>query len=330
MVCGSDLSQEEADRPTSASKVADRRVKVVTGGLAPIEAEVAGAREQLAAAEQHYDGCLREVRRLNDSVIARSARMDELIKQLPPGEAQLHRARQGLALLRGRLDELRADLVRQRHEFEAFVADEQRGMAVSSERIPAAFADYAKEFLFEDSELTWSPQRAQVGQTGNAVVYPAFELEMTGASFPTPIRRSGPDEVSESQREFIDLAFRMALIDVIGADRVGSIVIDAPETSLDALFVSRAAGVLARFAEPARGNRLIITSNLIEGQLIPTLLRLASTPDDRSKRLVNLFKLAAPTAAVRAFGDRYDSILQAMLAQVDSGGEALNSAEPVQ
>jgi len=39
-------------------------------------------------------------------------------------------------------------------------------------------------------------------------------------------------------------------------------VIDAPESSLDAVFVTRAADVLTRFAADG-GNRLLITSNLI-------------------------------------------------------------------
>ena len=61
------------------------------------------------------------------------------------------------------------------------------------------------------------------------IEFPAFDLDMSGVDFPSPSRRRGPEQVSESQREFIDLAFRMALIDVASNGRGGSLIIDAPE-----------------------------------------------------------------------------------------------------
>jgi hypothetical protein len=136
---------------------------------------------------------------------------------------------------------------------------------------------------------------------------------MTGADFPSPVRRTGPEQVSESQREFIDLAFRMALMTVAGSSAVGTLVIDAPESSLDAVFVTRAAKVLSRFAEPSRGNRLLITSNLVEGRLIPSLIQTATPAGEQSQRIVDLFAIAAPTAAVRQLRGEYDAIRQTLL-----------------
>jgi hypothetical protein len=89
-------------------------------------------------------------------------------------------------------------------------------------------------------------------------------------------------------------------------------VIDAPESSLDAVFVGRAANVLSRFAEPSRGNRLLITSNLVAGQLIPSLIQ--TTPvAERSQRIVDLFAIAAPTAAVRQLRDEYEAIRDSLI-----------------
>ena len=71
--------------------------------------------------------------------------------------------------------------------------------------------------------LVWSPQKDKVGQMGESIEFPAFELNMTGSNFPSPMRRNGPDQVSESQREFIDLSFRMALMYVAGQSGIGSL-----------------------------------------------------------------------------------------------------------
>ena len=146
------------------------------------------------------------------------------------------------------------------------------------------FADYAGGFLLEAVNLVWSPQRARVGQTGASIEFPAFELDMTGTDFPTPVRRTGPEHVSESQREFIDLAFRMSLMQVASNHGRSNLIIDAPESSLDAVFVTRAADVLAKFANSQNGNRLAITSNLIEGELIPELVKRSAVPGDRISR----------------------------------------------
>jgi hypothetical protein len=140
---------------------------------------------------------------------------------------------------------------------------------------------------------------------------------MTGTDFPSPVRRTGPEQVSESQREFIDLAFRMALMKVAGSDGVSSLVIDAPESSLDAVFVTRAAKVLARFAKPSKGNRLLITSNLVEGKLIPELLTMSSLLGKRLSRLVNLFNVAEPTAATRKLDQEYRQVMSDLIGRVE-------------
>jgi hypothetical protein len=230
----------------------------------------------------------------------------------------VHQQRAELATMRSRVEMLRKQLAEKRPAFQMFVDEKSREMVSRSDDIKTSFEDYARGFLLETCSLVWSPQRARVGQTGDLIEFPAFELEMSGSDFPSPVRRGGPEQVSESQREFIDLAFRMSLMDIAGSSGVGSLVIDAPESSLDAVFVGRAASVLARYAEPSRENRLVVTSNLVEGRLIPTLLQLSSSPEDYHSRLVDLFKIAEPTAAVRELRKEYEAILQEMLAELSA------------
>ena len=82
---------------------------------------------------------------------------------------------------------------------------------------------------------------------------------MSSAARPTLIRRNDPSEVSESQRELIDLAFRLALVGVFGESC--TFVMETPEASLDSVAMERVGQALARFA--ARdNNRLVVTSNL--------------------------------------------------------------------
>lgn len=152
------------------------------------------------------------------------------------------------------------------------------------------------------------------GQLGLAkVTFPAFELDLSGANFTAPTRRKGPDAVSESQREFIDLAFRMALIHVAGNGAGGTLVLDAPESSLDAVFVKRAADVLCKFSRADANNRLVVASNLIDGELLPEMIRDGITPQDHDQRLVNLMDIAVPTAALRENAEAYARELKKIL-----------------
>jgi AAA domain len=316
VVCGSDLSKPGL--PHVPSKMADRRVNKAIEELNAIEPERENAAAILRTAESEFNATVSEIAELDSKIAQRSLRVDFLVGQLPPAESEIHRQRSELAGMRGRVETLRADLEILRTEFGIFVESESRQLIAHSSKIKKVFEAYSEGFLLEQCSLIWSPQRARVGQTGMLIEFPAFELEMTGASFTSPVLRSGPEQVSESQREFIDLAFRMALMEVAGADGAGSLIIDAPETSLDAVFAARAAKVLARFAEPKRGNRLFITSNLVEGNLIPELLSLSSTQGRSLSRLVDLFKIAEPTAATRQLRVEYRKIMDKLVKQLSS------------
>ena len=180
------------------------------------------------------------------------------------------------------------------------------------------FESYAREFLLEDCDLSWSTLAQKVGQTGIRIEFPVFELDLASASYLSPVRRSGPEEVSESQREFIDLSFRMALMEAAAAESGGTLVIDAPESSLDAVFVRRAAEVLARFGNADEMNRLVVTSNLTDGDLVPRLLERCGF-DSREQRIVDLFEIAEPTAAVREHFDEYNAVRQRLWRHAEGG-----------
>ena len=104
----------------------------------------------------------------------------------------------------------------------------------------------------------------------------------------------------------------MTLMTVAGGVAGGTLVIDAPESSLDAVFVSRAADVLTRFGNGGPNNRLIVTSNLVEGDLIPALVRRAKIKSASDPRVLDLLSIAAPTAAVAKLKKEYTTVRTAL------------------
>lgn len=80
--------------------------------------------------------------------------------------------------------------------------------------------------------------------------------------------RPRPEDVSESQRFFIDIALRMALAEYM-SDGPATLLIDTPEGSLDIAYEARAGSMFANFASQ---NRIMMTANIRSSQLV---LRLA-------------------------------------------------------
>jgi hypothetical protein len=310
IVCNSDLSTERSAAKTIAKT--EKKFKIANEKLAQSEKESEAARKLLNEAEGKYKTQLSDIQKLNTAIAERSSRIDALASRLPPDAVALRQQRAELATLRGRIAQLKEELASLRNSFKGFVDRVSRDIHTRSQRIKKSFDEYAQGFLIEVCRLTWSPQKDRLGQTGEMIDFPAFQLELAGADFPTPVLREGPDQVSESQREFIDLAFRMSLMAVAGTEERGSLVIDAPESSLDAVFVSRAAAVLSSFSKRKTGNRLIVTSNLVEGRLIPSLIKLAR-PKLRRGGIVDLFTVSRPTAATKKLKKEYDQVRKRLL-----------------
>ena len=302
VVCGSKLDASRKVKP-----LAPRAIAHATKKLGTARDVFATARAVQAEAEAEFEAHIAQVQELNATVAARDATIESLVKRLPPADADLIEQRSDLASLRARVEVQRAEIAQLRAEFGNFIRRVNRDIASRKEAVQHTFADFAAGFLLERCSLLWATHKSPIGQSGQQIDFPSFELEMSGAD-PSPVLRSGPDQVSESQREFIDLAFRMTLMAVAGSEGAGSLVIDAPESSLDAVFVKRAADVLTKFADPAGPNRLVVTSNLIEGDLIPEMMNKAGVKSARDGRIVDLLRLAAPTAATKALGADYAAV----------------------
>jgi len=303
VVCGSHI-----DGTSRRGRAARAELQQLTETVGQLEAARSASVEAREAAEADYDRLVSDFARLDDAASRTRAEIAALVRRLPPDEKSLRQQAAEVSSLRGRLERLKAELDQERGEFESLVRRDMRTIADHREPIISNFREFAQGFLLEASALRWAPHKSRVGQTGPRVDFPAFEVEMGGSDFPSPVRRSGPDQVSESQREFVDLAFRMTLMHVTGTTGSGSIVIDAPEASLDAVFSERAASVLVRFADPVRNNRVIVTSNLVDGQLIPKMLREADIDSATDERIVDLLRLATPTKAVSELAEEYATV----------------------
>jgi len=124
--------------------------------------------------------------------------------------------------------------------------------------------------------------------------------------------RRQQQNLSESQRFFLDIALRMALTQHMSApDAKGGMVIDTPEGSLDIAYEKRAGDMLAMFAEA--GHRVIMTANLNSSQLLLELAKRCGRSRLRMCRMTDWAELSEVQQEEETlFDEAYDRIESAM------------------
>ena len=236
-------------------------------------------------------------------------RIKALRSQLPTGTTDLASTASMIADLEQDLESLRSQAESSRATLQALIETSNEAVVSKQDDIKRVFDEVATMFLVEQCHLVPHLRPIRIGQEGERFEIQSFDLDLGSASDIGESRRDASDEVSESQRVFIDVAFRIALVQTCAGAGAGTMVIDAPEGSLDAVFSANAAELLSAFSVPGSQNRMIVASNLIEGSLLPELARRADIRSSDDPRVVNLLEIAAPTAAVVARGDEYRAVL---------------------
>lgn len=313
VLCGSHVHPEHSK---SVSSIDQPRLSALRKQFSNQASRIDALQSELQEVSKKHENFSAHLIRLTDEIEGRRQLLDTLTASLPVDSESQAKAKEELSELSKKIADDRRKLNRLANAFvKSTEALNSRVMKRANE-IKSEFSRYAEGFLFESVSLKWSSYQRRLGQLQKIESF-SFELDMSGTDFEQQQRRDGPAAVSESQREFIDLAFRMALIEVAGGGTGGSLVIDAPESSLDAVFVERAAQVLCRFGAPRSTNRLIITSNLVDGRLLPDLIRRGIPKKERGSRLLNLMEVAVPTAALKKETKKYTDEWKSILRQAE-------------
>lgn len=322
IVCGARPATQEVLVPPAA--IDGARISRVEGRLESARQSLDTAKRDFKAKQSDYEEVQHQIDTLLVERRSNEKRVREIAGSLPPSPPELRALEERVATQDRTLEDLRNEQSDAERKFsEVFVEFQQTIMAVADD-IRDKFADRISEFLLERAEISFKTTRAPIGESGKSYEWPAFLLSMTSGTFDNPSPRLSRSEVSMSQGEFIDLAFRLALVEVAAGSGPATLVFDAPEASLDALFMRRAGAFLAQFAQNHRNNRLIVTSNLTNADMIPALFGAYEampgdpTPitiprDQRWSRIIDLLKLAAPTSAVQIIGKRYNNLLSIAL-----------------
>ena len=198
-------------------------------------------------------------------------------------------------------------------QLQTLFTERRDAITAKSGELVEAFAELVNILLVEEARLVQvkvQPRYLEApGQTADRVEVPAYVAEMTTVTRPAFTRRDDPSEVSESQRELIDLAFRLALVSVFAGE--STFAMETPEASLDGIAMERVGRALATFAS-RDGNRLVVTSNLTNSSIITALFEATEPKAGRASRLrrvLNLLDVATPNRALVKNRERYEALL---------------------
>ncbi|WP_431261834.1 hypothetical protein ACQ859_16375 [Roseateles chitinivorans] len=328
-VCDSPLEQNahEGTAPHAGEAIEQKRAEIVEA-----EADLLRMEQPLRDAEAEYS-------QVSAALVAATARVVELEQQvkalgenLPEVMQRREALKDGLLAFEAALNNLEVERQELSGQFKEIAeAIDQEVRAVSAQ-VEAAFSGYISGFLAEECAIKYAPRVRPLGQrTGtDEFPFPHFIPALTsGAHRDGATVREAGQSVSESQKEFIDLAFRMALLALASPGAPTMLILETPEASLDSVFVPRAADLLRRFAtksDAAQATRLIASSNVNREEMIPALFGVHPDPrfyeqvvddaatqrpraipaEDRHEHVLDLLKIAAPTRALERFRAAYE------------------------
>ena len=169
----------------------------------------------------------------------------------------------------------------------------------SSERFTELFRTYARDFIGLSVDIELEHRKGK-NETG-------FELLLSLEDQ----TRSRADDVSESQRFFLDIALRMALSEFMSAPTTATLLIDTPEGSLDITYEARAGDMFSNFAK--RGNSILMTANLRSSALLTRLAERQQRRGMAIERMTDWVELSeVQRHEERLFLDAYGEIEQAL------------------
>jgi energy-coupling factor transporter ATP-binding protein EcfA2 len=296
-VCDAHVAAE----PSNVIPIAAPTIRKMERKIEALRATIAKHQDTLGALDKEIEP---GIARLRTATVTRNAaaRHLELLQAQVATELPQDLAAQ-LALEKTELDALDEKRKGLTDEYKVGVVRVTKAMDDFQAAIGQKLTHYAEAFLHEKVKVSFtrnSPFKLATG--AGSVNIPTFRIAMTSSTHAAVRERGSATSVSESQKEFLDLAFRMTLLDILAGDGATMLVMETPEASLDSWFMKKAADLIRKFAptKQGHGRMLLATSNVNGTTMIPALLGLFDTkgnrrvlPPTEQHRLINLMKIAA-------------------------------------
>lgn len=172
-------------------------------------------------------------------------------------------------------------------------------------KIARAFKKYATLYLDQPCDVKFLKERELPGKRGPQIKAPhaAFFPVISGETRPSA------QALSHAQRSFIDLAFRMAVLEVWHnlTKKTVTLIIETPEGTVDSAYMERVGTMIRTFGE--QGHTVIITTNLNNDIFLPEVMAAWPTAG-RAGHILNLLEKGNPRPVQIAHRPHFNKILK--------------------
>jgi DNA repair exonuclease SbcCD ATPase subunit len=237
---------------------------------------------EITKIKQNIDGVLKEIARLGREESEAKAMMEKTGAQLnayeKENEATMLLMKKNLSsdknddvLLSSYNDQLQK-ILEEKHAAEQLRGQLREKLILMQRELQKQYIEVEKDFVPAFTELAHL-------FLGMDLHVHMEKIDLSGLNLVVEVRgskRRSVHNLSESQRFFLDIALRMAIIKFISN---GSLFLDTPEGSLDIAYEKRAGDMLARFV--TNGHHVVMTANLNSSNLLLALAR--SCKEERMK-----------------------------------------------
>lgn len=255
--------------------IASAQVRQLEQQYSRVRATAASMDAQREAVYKQVNPALDALRQAASRNASAALKFGTLQAQLPSAPNATDAVQVELDAERAALEKIDFDRKVAAEKYRDFVRQGRVQVEGFKETLRTKLTNYAEAFLQETVEVHFGAQdKVKIATGAGQVGMPSFSIRMTSSTHNVPKERLTSENVSESQKEFLDLAFRMTLLDMVCSDAATTLIIETPEASLDSWFMLRAAALMRQFAPAGSGpvRNLIATSNLNGTQMIPALL----------------------------------------------------------
>ncbi|HEU5037731.1 MAG TPA: AAA family ATPase [Nocardioides sp.] len=305
-LCASEVS----DAPVDTSAIHERLTQIDTQ-LADASVLVEAGADRLERLARELDDRARELEAAQKALGAFEAANAESVTALRPSPDS------AIAAKIVQLQAERTDAQRRRDDHRRRRDEYKRELQPLQDELTAAYAQAESEFVPLFRELAFKfigiDLDVFLRQSNTGL---SLGLEVAG------VRRRTTTQLSESQRFFLDIALRMALVEHMTKSSGGAtLIIDTPEGSLDIAYEARAGELFAEFVK--RSNQIVMTANINASQMLKTLAGTCRAQHMDLMRMTNWAPLSEVQAeAEDLFDEAYSAIEDAL-----HGGDPV--AQPV-
>lgn len=278
--------------------------------LAAVDERILAHQDAIAAAEQtvgDLEGRLGRARERRDAA-ARAINEFELANEvaLLRGRGELNavaeRYRAAMADQMQRKEEQLRRRDAARKELRTLQRELVASYSVAEEEFVPSFTRLAERFLGLDLDIELQTRQDDI----------SLLLTVQGS------QRRETDTLSESQRFFLDIALRMALVAQLSSSSgdAGALYVDTPEGSLDIAYEARAGDMFGTFARDGFG--LIMTANINTSKLLERLARKCGHEYMTLERMTDWAILSEVQAEEESLFDEAFDEIEAALGEPDA------------